>query len=119
MKTVRKQKDVRDRLLEVYDSRKAGLLLGTWHQLVTLGEKETGRSIASSTFRRHKQLLRDAGVSWIGADVLVVPRVSSLPADFSPTQRDPPPSRRRGSRCCCEAIALSGCLRALPLPAQR
>lgn len=92
VKTVRKQKDVRDRLLEVYDSRKAGLLLGTWHQLVTLGEKETGRSIASSTFRRHKQLLRDAGVSWIGADVLVVPRVSSLPADFSPTQRDP---RRR------------------------
>jgi II/X family phage/plasmid replication protein len=92
VKTVRKQKDVRDRLLEVYDSRKAGLLLGTWHQLVTLGEKETARAIAPSTFRRHKQLLRDAGVSWIGADVLVVPRVSTLPADFSPTQRDP---RRR------------------------
>ena len=89
VKTVRKQKDVRDRLLEEYDQRKAGLLLGTWHQLVTLGEKETRRSIPASTFRRHKQLLRDAGVSWIGADVLVVPRVSSLPADFSPTARDP------------------------------
>ncbi len=92
VKTVRKQKDVRDRLLEVYDARKAGLLLGTWHQLVTLGEKETARAIADRTFRRHKQLLRDAGVTWIGADVLVVPRVSTLPADFSPTQRDP---RRR------------------------
>lgn len=89
VQTVRKQKDVRDRLLDVYDSRKAGLLLGTWHQLVTLGEKETRRGIPDRTYRRHKQLLRDAGVSWIGADVLVVPKASSLPRDFSPTQRDP------------------------------
>ena len=88
VKTVRKQKDVRDRLLEVYDQRKAGLLLGTWHQLSTLGEKETRKHIADSTFRRHKQLLRDAGVTWIGSDVLVVPKVSSLPADFAPTERD-------------------------------
>ena len=92
VKTVRKQKDVRDRLLQEYEQRKAGLLLGTWHQLVTLGEKETRRAIPDRTFRRHKQLLRDAGVSWIGSDVLVVPKVSSLPADFSPTERDP---RRR------------------------
>jgi II/X family phage/plasmid replication protein len=93
VKTVRKQKDVRDRLLQEYDARKAGLLLGTWHQLVTLGEKETRRVIPDRTFRRHKKLLGDAGVSWIGADVLVVPKVSSLPADFAPTERDP---RRRG-----------------------
>lgn len=92
VKTVRKQKDVRDRLLDQYDARKAGILLGTWHQLVTLGEKETRRYMADRTFRLHKQQLRDAGVSWVGADVLVVPKVSSLPADFSPTERDP---RRR------------------------
>lgn len=99
VKTVRKQRDVRDRLLQEYDKRKAGLLLGTWHQLVTLGEQETRRSMAvpnpkdpHRTFRRHKKLLIDAGVSWIGSDVLVVPKLSSLPADFSPTERDP---RRR------------------------
>jgi hypothetical protein len=89
VKTVRKQKDVRDRLLDVYDQRKAGLLLGTWHQLVTLGEKETRRHIADRTYRRHKKLLLDAGVTWIGSDVLVVPKVSSLPADFSVGPKSP------------------------------
>lgn len=89
VKTVRKQKDVRDRLLEVYDQRKAGLLLGTWHQLVTLGEHETKRVMQRRTFYRHKQLLREAGVSWVGSDVVVVPKRSSLPDDFSPTERSP------------------------------
>ena len=89
VKTVRKQKHVRDRLLEVYDQRKAGLLLGTWHQLVTLGEHETRRHIPRRTFYRHKQLLIAAGVSWIGSDVVIVPKASSLPDDFSPTEKDP------------------------------
>jgi hypothetical protein len=99
VETVRKQKDVRDRLLTVYGHRKGGLLLGTWHQLATLGEHETRRAMAVPgsddpyrTFRRHKAYLRHAGVSWVGADVLVVPKASSLPADFSPTKKDP---RRR------------------------
>lgn len=86
VKTVRKQKAVRDRLLEVYDQRKAGILLGTWHQLVTLGERETRRHIARPTFYRHKKLLIEAGVSWIGADVVVMPSRSSLPEDFAPTR---------------------------------
>jgi II/X family phage/plasmid replication protein len=85
---VRRHKDVRDRLLVKYSSRKAGLLFGTWHQLVTLGERETRRHMSRPTFYRHRKELVDAGVSWIGADVLVVPRASSLPADFSPTRRD-------------------------------
>lgn len=89
VKTVRKQKHVRDRLLEVYDQRKAGLLLGTWHQLVTLGEHETRRHIPRRTFYRHKKALIDAGISWIGSDVVIVPKRSSLPADFSPTLTDP------------------------------
>ena len=89
VKTVRKQKHVRDRLLEVYDQRKAGLLLGTWHQLVTLGEHETRRVMARPTFYRHKQLLISAGVSWIGSDVVIIPKASSLPEDFSPTEKDP------------------------------
>lgn len=89
VKTVRKQKDVRDRLLEEYTPRKAGLLLGTWHQLVTLGEHETSRAMKRPTFYRHRKELKDAGVSWIGSDVLVMPKLSSLPPDFSPTERDP------------------------------
>jgi II/X family phage/plasmid replication protein len=90
VKTVRKQKAVRDRLLDQYDQRKAGLLLGTWHQLVTLGEKETRRHIARPTFYRHMKLLIDAGVSWIGADVVVLPsQHSKLPEDFSPTEHSP------------------------------
>lgn len=93
VKKVRKQKDVRDRLLQEYERRKAGLLLGTWHQLATLGENQTRRAMAvpeskdpHRTFRRHKEQLIKAGVSWIGADVVVLPSSSSLPDDFSPTQ---------------------------------
>jgi II/X family phage/plasmid replication protein len=104
VKAVRKQKDVRDRLLDQYDRRKAGLLLGTWHQLATLGEHATRRVMAvprpkglhpskrhdaHRTFRRHKQLLMEAGVSWIGADVVVVPKRSTLPDDFSPNRNSP------------------------------
>lgn len=89
VKTVRKQKDVRDRLLDVYDQRKAGLLLGTWHQLVTLGEYETRKHIPRTTWYRHKQLLSEAGISWIGSDVVIVPTRSSLPDDFSPTENSP------------------------------
>ncbi len=96
VKTVRKQKQVRDRLLEVYDRRKAGLLLGTWHQLVTLGEQQTrdvmrvpDSADPHRTFRRHKQLLIAAGVSWIGSDVVILPTRSSLPDDFSPTVGSP------------------------------
>jgi II/X family phage/plasmid replication protein len=90
VKTVRKQKAVRDRLLDKYDQRKAGLLLGTWHQLVTLGERETRRHIPARTFYRHKKLLIDAGVSWIGADVVVLPSShSKLPEDFAPTEHSP------------------------------
>lgn len=82
VKTVRKQKDVRDRLISFYDARKAGLLLGTWHQLVTLGEAETRKHIADRTWYRHIRLLKEAGVSWVGSDVVVVSH-SSIPEDFS------------------------------------
>jgi len=83
VKTVRKQKAVRDRLLDVYDQRKAGILLGTWHQLVTLGEHETRRHLPRRTWYRHKKDLIAAGVAWIGADVVVLPSSSSLPDDFT------------------------------------
>lgn len=92
MKRVRKLRDVRERLFERYDDHLAGLLLGTWHQLATLGEKELRRHMPPRTWYRHKKHLLDAGVTWIGADVLHVPNISSLPQDFAPLRTDP---RRR------------------------
>lgn len=89
MKTVRKQKDVLQRLHELHDQRLAGVLFGTWFQLSTLGEKITREHIARRTFYRHRKMLQDAGVSWVGSDVLVVEKVSSLPQDFAPLRSDP------------------------------
>jgi II/X family phage/plasmid replication protein len=89
VKTVRKQKDVRDRLYSRHRPPLAGVLLGTWHQLSTLGEHETRKHMKRRTFYLHKKQLREAGVSWIGSDVVLVPTRSSLPADFSPVEASP------------------------------
>jgi II/X family phage/plasmid replication protein len=89
MKTVRKHREVRDRLSEVYEPRLAALLFGTWLQLAALGEKVTREKLADSTFRRYRKQLQDAGVAWHGADVRIVETASVLPADFSPVRSDP------------------------------
>lgn len=89
VKTVRKQKDVRDRLYDRHSPALAGTLLGTWHQLSTLGEHETRKHMETRTFYRHKKQLREAGVSWIGSDVVILPTRSALPDDFSPTEASP------------------------------
>lgn len=89
MKTVRKQKDVLERLHEVYDQRLAGVLFGTWFQLSTLGEGITRQHISRRTFYRHRAQLQDAGVAWVGSDVLVLENVSSFPQDFAPIRSDP------------------------------
>jgi II/X family phage/plasmid replication protein len=87
VKTVRKQKQVRDRLFDVYP-RSAGLF-DMWMQLFALGERFTRQHMTRATFYRHHKQLVDGGVSWIGSDVLYVPKASSLPQDFSPTRTDP------------------------------
>ncbi len=89
MKTVRKHREVRDRLSEVYEPRLAALLFGTWLQLAALGEKVTREKLPGSTFRRYRKQLQDAGVAWHGADVRIVETASVLPADFSPVRSDP------------------------------
>lgn len=89
MQTVRKHHEVRDRLYEVYEPRLAGLLFGTWLQLAALGEKVTREKLPARTFYRHRKQLQEAGVSWHGADVRVVPVASVLPGDFSPVRSDP------------------------------
>jgi hypothetical protein len=89
MKTVRKQKDVLQRLHSLHDQRLAGVLFGTWFQLSTLGEGITRQHIARPTFYRHRKMLQDACVSWVGSDVLVLDNVASFPQDFSPVRTDP------------------------------
>lgn len=89
MKTVRKQKDVLQRLHQLHDQRLAGVLFGTWFQLSTLGEKVTREHISRRTFYRHRQQLQDAGVAWVGSDVLVLDNVCSFPQDFAPIRTDP------------------------------
>jgi hypothetical protein len=89
MKTVRKQKDVLDRLHQLHDKRLAGLLFGTWFQLSTLGEKVTRDHTKDRTFYRHRKQLQDAGVSWIGSNIVVLDNIASLPQDFAPLRTDP------------------------------
>jgi II/X family phage/plasmid replication protein len=89
MKTVRDQKDVRDRLYSEHSKKAASSLFGTWMQLATLGEDETRRYMARRTFYLHRKQLQESGVSWLGSDIHRIESVSSLPQDFAPLQADP------------------------------
>lgn len=87
MKIVRDSKLVRNRLNEVYGSRLANVLMSTWFELATNGEEYCREHMASSTFRRHKKQLIDAGVAWTNTDVML--RDFSLyPSDFKPLSSD-------------------------------
>lgn len=88
MKTVRKHREVRERLFQVYEPRLAGLLFGTWMQLVALGEKVTREKISPRTYYRQRKQLQNAGIAWHGGDVRIVEVASILPADFSPVRTD-------------------------------
>lgn len=87
MKIVRDAHEVEKRLYSVYDSRIAGILLGTWFKLSTLGEEYVKKSVPKTSFYRQRNQLKDAGVSWLGTDVVLV-RTSLIPADFSPVRSD-------------------------------
>ncbi len=88
MKTVRKHRDVRDRLRQLHGERLGAVLFGTWTQLVMMGEGETRKGLTRPTFYRHRKLLKDSGVSWLGSDVFTLPD-SLIPADFVPRRSDP------------------------------
>ena len=89
MRTVRKHRDVKERLFEVYEPRLAGLLFGTWLQFAALGERVAREQMPRATFYRYRKQLQEAGVAWHGADVRIVETASILPADFSPVRSDP------------------------------
>jgi II/X family phage/plasmid replication protein len=89
METVRTYDAVQARLFSLYSRRLATGLMGTWVGLSTVGEEQLKRTLGHDTFYRHRRQLAAVSVSWHGTDVALVNRFTHIPADFSPTLRDP------------------------------
>lgn len=81
LEVLRESREVRSRLYEVYGSRLAKALFGTWMELAGFGEEETRSAANRASFYRHRKQLQAAGVSWIGSDVVV--RKAAIPSGFS------------------------------------
>lgn len=95
MEIVRNAHDVERRLYSEYGTRLAGSLVGTWYMLTTLGEDSVKKRMKKANYYKHLKLLREAGVSWTGTDV-VLKSSSLIPAGFSPIRTD---SRRLVGEC--------------------
>lgn len=87
MEIVRDAFAVERRLNEVYNSKLAGILLGTWMKLTTLGESHYKSNTPYRTYKRHIKQLRDAGVSWLNTDVRLEGK-RLVPVDFKPLMTD-------------------------------
>lgn len=88
MKIVRDAHDVERRLSETYSDRLAGVLLGTWFKLSTLGEDSVKNSMSARSYYRQIKQLKDAGISWKGTDVVLNNR-SLIPEGFTISLADP------------------------------
>lgn len=86
MKTVRRTKAVEMRLNKIYEERLAGILFGMWLRLSSVGEKAVKGSMSKATYYRNVKLLREAGVSWTGTDIIKT--IELVPEDFSPISTD-------------------------------
>ncbi len=89
MRTVRTHEEVKARLHDRYPRNRANALFGTWLKLATLGEASAKDTVARRTLYRHVKELREACVSWRGADVGIVEGIRLVPADFAPVRTDP------------------------------
>jgi II/X family phage/plasmid replication protein len=89
MDTVRTHTEVSNRLRQVYGTRRANTLFGTWMQLAALGEDHVKRGMNRATFYRQRKQLVEAAIAWHGADVCIVPGVSAVPRGFAPIRSDP------------------------------
>lgn len=87
VKVVRSAVNVERRLYNVYSSRQAGVLLGTWYRLSAMGESRVKEQLPERTFYRHRRLLKMAGCGWLGTDV-TVRNLSLVPQDFVPVVGD-------------------------------
>lgn len=91
METVRKHHEVLGRLHHVYGhiNGRPEMLFGIWMQLAALGEREVKKHIGERTFRRYREQLRDANITWLAADVYIGEGLTAIPRGFAPVRRDP------------------------------
>jgi len=75
------------RLNEMFTSDLASRLLGTWFRLSAHGEDFVKGTMKKPTFYRHRKQLQDAGVSWIGTDI-ILKEYTLIPQGFVPVLRD-------------------------------
>lgn len=79
--------EVDARLREIYKPALSGVLLGTWFKLTTLGQHSVKNSMSKATYYRQIKQLKDACVTWLGTDVILLEH-SLIPKGFSPVRSD-------------------------------
>ena len=84
---VSKAQEVNARLRETYAPSLAGVLLGTWYKLTTLGEHTVKKDMPRTSYYRQLKQLKDACVTWLGTDVILLEH-SLIPKGFSPVRSD-------------------------------
>jgi len=87
METVSKTREVEQRLHSFYPERRAAALFGSWAILTAMGEDALRARLTRRTFYRHRAQLRDAGVSWLASDLVIVEH-SRVPQGFRPVRSD-------------------------------
>lgn len=107
MDTVRTCNEVYGRLVDVYGNRKAKALHSFWVTLSGQGEDVVRTRYSKAQFYRSRSALVDAGVSWLGSDVFIVPQDTALPRDFAPLRADP--------RRCVGAVAANSIFNFCPV----
>ena len=91
MDTVRESRAVRGRLLDVYGETEGSNLFGFFMQLAGFGEDVVKKDFwpsRKSTYYYKRKKLEQAGVSWVGSNVHVIPNDGALPFDFVPYRTD-------------------------------
>lgn len=91
MNTVRESRAVKDRLLDVYGETEGSNLFGFFMQLAGFGEEVVKKDFWPSrkrTYYYKRKKLEQAGVSWVGSNVHVIPNEGALPRDFVPYRSD-------------------------------
>lgn len=91
MQTVRESRAVKDRLIDVYGEAEGSNLFGFFMQLAGFGEEVVRQDFwpsRKSTYYYKRKRLEQAGVSWLGSNVHVIPNDGALPRDFVPYRTD-------------------------------
>ncbi len=87
MQQVKNTIDVKSRLFTIHTEKMASALLATWYQLTTLGEDDVKRTMKKSNYYKHIKLLKEAGISWHGTDIVML-EDTLVPRDFVPMRTD-------------------------------